>query len=298
MFIHSAFPITMSKPVYWMFVGALFRDSASKILNHYKGYVEKIEEEANALAKKQVEEEENKIYYLDHKEELEREYELLLHMNSSRSNKVVLDDQESLNTVIKTWSTGGAQDPETPATDSDINAVDNTTATQTKMNQIFNNVRQWRWPPQNQLEIDYNHSSKPPFHNFRKMMNMAKGHIPLLRELDPDVAAEKATQRELKREAKQKEKRLKEAAKVNVDYRPVMSRIIDDYLFRCPSWHYANKVSRNRVQNSEDNITHKFRYEKFNGNGEDSEQDEGRTRRQPKHKYKRSRNNNNIYVYR
>jgi hypothetical protein len=31
-----------------------------------------------------------------------------------------------------------------------------------------------------------------------------------------------------------------------VDYRPVMSRIIDDYLFRCPSWHYAHLVSLDR----------------------------------------------------
>jgi hypothetical protein len=36
--------------------------------------------------------------------------------------------------------------------------------------------------------------------------------------------------------AKRKLKALKEAAKVNVDYRPVMSAIINDYLFRCPRY--------------------------------------------------------------
>ncbi len=50
----------------------------------------------------------------------------------------------------------------------------------------------------------------------------------------------KLIQREQKRKEKKRAKLLKEAAKVVVDYRPVMSQIIDDYLFRCPSLHFAD----------------------------------------------------------
>jgi carboxylesterase type B len=292
MFIHSAFPITMSKPVYWMLVGALFRDSASRVLKHYRGYVEKIEAEANELAKKQVEEEENKLYYLEHNEQLEREYEMLLQLNSSRSSRVLNDDADELKSVVKTWSTGGAQES-LDARDSDDgdDSRNSTMSRADKAKAIFSNMRQWPWPPRKRLDIDFNHSSKPPFYAMKKFMNLTKERIPLLRESDPEVAAERAAERDLKRQAKAKEKALKEAAKVVVDYRPVMRRIIDDYLFRCPSWHYAHRVSRNRVQNSEGNSD--------NSSGRnDDDVEESRSRRKPKHTCKRSRDNNNIYVYR
>jgi hypothetical protein len=67
----------------------------------------------------------------------------------------------------------------------------------------------------------------------------------------------KRTMREERRKARTKEKALKEAAKVVVDYRPVMSRIMDDYLFRCPSWHLAQSISRtrrDRGQHRSDNV--------------------------------------------
>eukprot|EP00527_Entomoneis_sp_CCMP2396_P007535 CAMPEP_0198153490 /NCGR_PEP_ID=MMETSP1443-20131203/64431_1 /TAXON_ID=186043 /ORGANISM="Entomoneis sp., Strain CCMP2396" /LENGTH=64 /DNA_ID=CAMNT_0043819845 /DNA_START=29 /DNA_END=220 /DNA_ORIENTATION=- len=64
----------MSKAVYWMFVGALFRDSASKVLKHYRGYVDEIEREAQELACRQIEEEENQQFYFEHREELDQEY--------------------------------------------------------------------------------------------------------------------------------------------------------------------------------------------------------------------------------
>jgi hypothetical protein len=35
MFVHSAFPVSMHKYVYWAFVGALFKDSARQILKLY-----------------------------------------------------------------------------------------------------------------------------------------------------------------------------------------------------------------------------------------------------------------------
>ena len=64
---------------------------------------------------------------------------------------------------------------------------------------------------------------------------------------------EKARIRRENKRKRAKERALKEAAKVVVDYRPVMSRIIDDYLFRCPTWHLAHKLSRNRLDRGETN---------------------------------------------
>ena len=55
----------MLKPVYWMFVGALFRDSSGKILNHYRYLVDEVEDEANIIAQKQIEEEENRLNFLE-----------------------------------------------------------------------------------------------------------------------------------------------------------------------------------------------------------------------------------------
>ena len=48
-----------------MFVGALFRDSSGKILNHYRYLVDEVEDEANIIAQKQIEEEENRLNFLE-----------------------------------------------------------------------------------------------------------------------------------------------------------------------------------------------------------------------------------------
>ena len=37
------------------------------------------------------------------------------------------------------------------------------------------------------------------------------------------------------------------SSQVAVDYRPVMSTIIDDYLFRCPSWKLASQLTEQRA---------------------------------------------------
>ena len=68
----------MPKVVYWMFVGALFRDSAPRVLNHYRDLVLKVEEAANKLGEKNLREEEARQDYLDRREELEKEYEDIL----------------------------------------------------------------------------------------------------------------------------------------------------------------------------------------------------------------------------
>jgi hypothetical protein len=86
-----------------MFVGALFRDSASKVLKHYRGYVDQIETEAQILSKKQVDEEMNRQFYLENQEDLDREYEYLLELNVSKS--AVKPGYEAL---VDVWSRGGA----------------------------------------------------------------------------------------------------------------------------------------------------------------------------------------------
>jgi hypothetical protein len=44
-----------------------------------------------------------------------------------------------------------------------------------------------------------------------------------------------------------------------VDYRPVMSRIIDDYLFRC-LWNFAHSLSRNRMYREEQNNVYVYQF--------------------------------------
>lgn len=138
------------------------------------------------------------MYYTDHREQLEREYEMLLAMNATR--KAALNNKkQGVQALVNTWSTGGAQD--------DQSLVNGTT---------------WRnrmWP--------FSHRGEDEEARIQRIAN-------------------KVRQREERRLARKKAKALKEAAKVVVDYRPVMSRIIDDYLFRCPTWHYAHLVSLGR----------------------------------------------------
>jgi hypothetical protein len=121
MFVHSAFPAPMPKAVYWMFVGALFRDSASRVLRHYRGLVDEVEREAEELAKEQLEEEENKQEYLENKEQLDSEYEMLLAMNQTRRGRENIDvvGSDGLRTLVKTWSTGGFLDQSSNTTSSE-----------------------------------------------------------------------------------------------------------------------------------------------------------------------------------
>ena len=205
-FVYNVFPAPMPKAVYWMFVGALFRDSASRVLKHYRQYVDQVEIDAEDLARKQIEEEENRQFYLDHKDQLEREYEALLAMNATRKAQRRYDEAQAL---VDTWSRGGG---------------------------IVNFTR-------------------------RRIETIAKF---LPNERDPDEIAkedaEKARVREAKLIQRQKMKALKEAAKVVVDYRPVMSRIIDDYLFRCPTWHYAHTISGLRRKYKREKNVYVYRF--------------------------------------
>jgi hypothetical protein len=198
MFVHSAFPAPMPKAVYWMFVGALFRDSASRVLRHYRGLVNEVEREAEEVARKQLEEEENKQEYLENKENLDSEYEMLLAMNETRRGRgenIDVVKSDGLRTLVKTWSTGGFMPTNyvNGSSDSDQESAISKTG----------------------YVIPRTEPTRPTWRERFKAMIQA---------------------REEKLLAKRKMKALKEAAKVNVDYRPVMSAIISDYLFKCPRY--------------------------------------------------------------
>ncbi|KAG7371214.1 carboxylesterase [Nitzschia inconspicua] len=199
MFVHGAFPITMSKAVYWMFVGALFKDSAPKVLKHYRPYVAQLEAEAAALAQQQIQEERNKQYFMEHQHELEEEYLNLLKTTTTE-------------TIGGDTFRGGSQ--ENGFSDS---------------NDAMNNG--W-WRPQLQKVRRWGNQTKERF----------------FPALDPEEIEIRRLQREELAKQKAKEKALREAAKVAIDYRPVMARIINDYLFRCPSWHFAHLLSLQRVK--------------------------------------------------
>jgi carboxylesterase type B len=209
MFVHSAFPLTMSKAVYWMFVGALFKDSASRVLKHYRPYITQLEQEAQVLAERQLQEEQNKQHYLQHIEELEHEYEWLLEQQTN----MTLVTPETVEALVKTFNAGGGNDGEVPGP-----ADNETTAS-------WRNRLPWHRPDLETTEAD------------RRLQRLER------------------IQERLRNRA------LKEAAKVVIDYRPVMSRIINDYLFRCPSWHYAHLLSRDRVHmQSDKNNVYVYRF--------------------------------------
>jgi carboxylesterase type B len=241
MFVHGAFPIAMSKPVYWMFVGALFRDSASKVLKHYRGFVDQLEAEAAATARVQIEEEENRQYYLEHQEALDSEYEMLMEMNSTRVKG------SSVQSLVETWSRGGATFDDEPMEDADESANGSPGQQQSfwkRMLPFGSNTTM------EMTEAFWNRMQ--PFSS-----NLTKEERDALR------IQERSTNRRLKeekRQARAKARALREAAKVVVDYRPVMSRIIDDYLFRCPAWHLAQSLSRDRVERGRNNNVYVYQF--------------------------------------
>ena len=216
MFVHGAFPITMSKAVYWMFVGALFRDSASRVLKHYRGYVDQIEKEAEQLAQRQIEEEKNRQYYMEHQVALDEEYQRLLDLNASKT-AVPKRSVTAVETLLETWSRGGAH------VDDALDGSGNS------------NTTGLGW--------------------YRRMLPSAFGG-----NVSEELRSEKARLKEERRKERIKQNALKEAAKVVVDYRPVMSRIIDDYLFRCPMWHLAQSLSRHRLERGHKNNVYVYQF--------------------------------------
>jgi carboxylesterase type B len=241
MFVHGAFPITMSKPVYWMFVGALFRDSASKVLKHYRGFVDQLEAEAAATARVQIEEEENRQYYLEHQEALDSEYEMLMEMNSTRVKGATVQS------LVETWSRGGAFFDEEPVEDSGGGM----SGSPDQQQRFWNRMLPFASNASKEVQEALWNRMKP----FRS--NLTKEERDTLR------LQERSTNRRLKeerRQARAKARALREAAKVVVDYRPVMSRIIDDYLFRCPAWHLAQSLSRDRVERGRKNNVYVYQF--------------------------------------
>lgn len=226
MFVHGAFPIQMSKPVYWMFVGALFRDSASKVLKHYRGYVDQLEAEAAAIARKQIEEEENRQYYLENQEQLDSEYELLLEMNSTKERPSAMQN------LVDSWTRGGAfEDNSDNEDEMEFGAltVEPPDPPEKAKRNLF-------WPFASNMTKEEREALRIQQRNHNRRL------------------------KEEKRQARAKARALRDAGKVVVDYRPVMSRIIDDYLFRCPAWHLAHSLSRERVERSQNNNVYVYQF--------------------------------------
>ncbi|KAL7581155.1 hypothetical protein ACA910_005947 [Epithemia clementina (nom. ined.)] len=228
MFVHSAFPLTMSKTIYWMFVGALFRDSASRVLKHYRGYVDQIEREAEELARRQIEEEENRQYYFEHREELDREYQMLLAMNSNNKGG-------STHSLFPGANRGGADNNNQEEDNSDTT---NAAWVEAGARLRFSWLDRFLWFGQN-------------------LTNEEKAKRDMQRQ---NLVDEKVRLREQRKKEKAKARALKRAARVVVDYRPVMSRIIDDYLFRCPAWHLAHSISRQRVERGNTNNVYVYQF--------------------------------------
>jgi carboxylesterase type B len=246
MFVHGAFPLTMSKAVYWMFVGALFKDSAPKVLKHYRPYVAQLEAEADALAKQQINEEKNKQYFVENQEQLEEEYQDLLATT------------KTADTAIADNIRGGSQD----------NLADGLAGSADDVDPQVNDW--WKGKLQRKFEQLHNWSNQTK----EKMFPT----------LTPEEIETRRIHKEEQAKLKAKEKALKEAAKVAIDYRPVMSRIINDYLFRCPSWHYAHLLSLQRMN--------RYKQERV---------ERQKRNRTPSHPYIRDSDTmlrNNVYVYR
>jgi hypothetical protein len=209
-----------------MFVGALFKDSASRVLKHYRPYVAKLEAEAEAIAEQQLTEEENRQYCMDHSEKLQEAYlEEWRQISTDDDNSTEeqlgyhVVSPETIEQLLKTFSSGGGGGNAARKKSEHHDIADNITAS----------AAPW-W------------KKNPPKNPFRT---------------DPDKTEERQRLKEQKRAQIKREKALKEAAKVVVDYRPVMSQIMNDYLFRCQSWYYAHLLSRNRVGH---NINNDFVY--------------------------------------
>ena len=159
-----------------MFVGALFKDSAPKVLKHYRPYVAQLEAEAAALAQQQIQEERNKQYFVEHQHELEEEYQNLLKTTTTTSTS---------GDAFR----GGSQ--EAPVSDAD-HGDDKATSD-----------KNW-WQPRLQKVQHWTNQTKERF----------------FATPDPEEIEARRIQREELSKQKAKEKALREAAKVAIDYRP------------------------------------------------------------------------------
>lgn len=243
MFVHGAFPLTMSKAVYWMFVGALFKDSASRVLKHYRIYVEQLEQKAQQIAERQLLEEEHRQYYLEHQEELEEDYAWMLAQNKklqeNRGDYSQVVSPEVVEQLVQTFNSGGGEGGKnltwwrqaTEAVRNIVPTTGNSSSQQALPGEGIANTSWWKRSVQRLSE-------KP----------------------SPEVLEMRRLAREARIKERARQRALKEAAKVVIDYRPVMSRIINDYLFRCPSWHFAHLLSRNRVQKQKNNNVYVYRF--------------------------------------
>eukprot|EP00592_Proboscia_alata_P014665 CAMPEP_0194400332 /NCGR_PEP_ID=MMETSP0174-20130528/127152_1 /TAXON_ID=216777 /ORGANISM="Proboscia alata, Strain PI-D3" /LENGTH=1298 /DNA_ID=CAMNT_0039196831 /DNA_START=207 /DNA_END=4102 /DNA_ORIENTATION=- len=260
MFVYPIFPSPMPKTVYWMFVGALFRGSSKQILKHYRTMVAEVEKEADELARKQIEEEEARQEYIENWEQLEKRYEKLSAMNATRLKEQRATD--GLRTFVNSWSPGlGGGD------NNNVNKHgDRSSALLDKIERgggiVFENVEEEGKTNKellssfltSKIEDDFWKLTQQPETNITsppKFTVTENKRLLEVRQALSKRAADRLEQNILRRKRRKKNAALKKAAHVVVDYRPVMSKIIDDYLFRCPSWRLAQLMSESRDSSSQ-----------------------------------------------
>lgn len=212
-------------------------------MKHYRVYVEQVEYEAQLIAERQLLEEEHRQYYLEHQQELEDDFAWMLAQkkkleedNVDYSAQVV--SPETVEQLVQSFNSGGGEGGK--------------------------NLTWWRQaasamrglvPESNSSLSDLMASESKSASTWWK-----RAAERLMETPSPDVLEARRLAREARIKEKVRQRALKEATKVVVDYRPVMSRIINDYLFRCPSWHFAHLLSRNRVRKEKNNNVYVYRF--------------------------------------
>jgi hypothetical protein len=174
------------------------------------------------------------------REQLEREYEQLLAMNATRKRTRLQKSRDNsgsnyLSDVVNTWGRGGYIEDI-----SSDNFIDRNTSKSTAPMRKSSNMNSRVIQSVNYMNIESSSTNT--------LMSKIQDKLNALKSAQREHAINRARQRAARRANRLKERALKDAAKVVVDYRPVMSRIVDDYLFRCPSWHFAQSISERREQ--------------------------------------------------
>ena len=239
-FVYTAFPAPMPKAVYWMGVGALFRDSSSRVLKHYRGLVDDVERKAQKLARVQIEEEEAKQKYFQNRRKFNSIHDVVRQRRMSRGSdsrrkrlrrKFAKGESTKVKADVNTWTDGA--DFSRPADNK--NGEDNDEALDF-LGFVSSQKRGKAIPTNDSLQKSFRYGQRGP------------------NKVSRSVLREES--RAKRRERRQRARALREAAKVEVDYRPVLSKIIDDYLFRCPSWRFAQQISehRERRRRHENNV--------------------------------------------
>lgn len=231
-----------------------------------------VEAEAEDLASKQIEEEECRQEYLENRERYDREYEVLRMANGTTmkmkrgddgtTTKAARgDDDEGVNNKAGQqprrhgWN-AGLEDLQSFWTSGGYQNIVNEEDSNVDGNELIDDDEETNGYRGNnndfsEDEAEYTTTTKnddrlvnlgEKFHNLGDRFHIGNREGESITER----IRSRARDRDLRRMRRMKARALREAARVVVDYRPVLSAIINDYLFRCPSWHFAQVLSGGR----------------------------------------------------